>query len=237
MHKQGERIMVAEVEPVGGHGGMDYYDFGLCKGLSLASVDVVLYTSDKTIPPRNPEFEVKHVYYRVFGRDSAFVRGIRYIRGTLFALIDARRKGAMIVHFHLFNTGLLEYLNLFLSKLFGFLVVLTVHDVESFLNFGNRQKKARFLYKRADLIIVHNEVSRKELTGLIGEVPGVVVIPHGNYCSYYEASLTKLSARRRLGLDPIAPIFLFLARSKRSKGWMFLLMLGNGLLSVTLMPI
>ena len=35
-------LKVTMIEPVGGHGGMDYYDFGLCGGLVNAGVDVVL---------------------------------------------------------------------------------------------------------------------------------------------------------------------------------------------------
>jgi len=35
-------VRAAVIEPVGGHGGMDYYDFGLCEGLTKAGVSVAL---------------------------------------------------------------------------------------------------------------------------------------------------------------------------------------------------
>ena len=36
-------LKVAMVEPIGGHRGNEFYDFGLCKSLQEVGVDVSLY--------------------------------------------------------------------------------------------------------------------------------------------------------------------------------------------------
>ena len=41
-------ISIAMIEPVGGHGGAHYYDFGLARGLLAAGCRVSLYTCDET---------------------------------------------------------------------------------------------------------------------------------------------------------------------------------------------
>lgn len=212
------RLRVAEIEPVGGHGGMDYYDFGLCEGLTTASVKVVLYTSDKTSVPKQAGYEVKCVYSGVFGTSNAIVRGLRYLRGTVLAIIDARRSGASLVHFHFFDTGPLEFFNVFAAKLAGFPIVITVHDVESFAREGRRKRRARFLYRRADVTIVHNEISRKELVRIAGQEAEIAVIPHGNYVSNFDPSLTKAAARTQLGFEADAPLVLFFGQIKKVKG-------------------
>lgn len=213
-----ERLRIAVIEPVGGHGGMDYYDFGLCQGLANAGAKAVLYTSDKTPSPGDAGFEVDRVYRKVFGPGNLAARGIRYLRGTLTAIRRARREGAHIVHFHLFNTGLFEYYNVFMAKFAGFPVAITAHDVESFLSSGNRRNRARFLYRRADIVIAHNDVSRWELAELVGRGDKIAVIPHGNYLFDYDPSLTMAVSRARLGLPADEPVVLFFGQIKQVKG-------------------
>lgn len=213
-----EHLRIALIEPVGGHGGMDYYDFGLCRGLANAGARAVLFTSDKTPSPGEAGFEVERVYRKVFDPGNPVVRGFRYLRGTLTAIRRARRYGSNIVHFHLFNTGPFEYFNIFVAKFAGLPIAITAHDVESFLNSGNRRKRARFLYRRADIVIVHNDVSRRELVELLGRGDKIAVIPHGNYLSDYDPSQTMAMSRIRLGLPADDPLVLFFGQIKQVKG-------------------
>jgi hypothetical protein len=54
-------IKVTIIEPVGGYGGMNYYDFGLAEGQKHAAADVMvtLYTCDMTNVPPGIPFEIK----------------------------------------------------------------------------------------------------------------------------------------------------------------------------------
>ena len=41
-------MKVSIIEPVGGHGGLDYYDSSLCASLSRNGIHPILFTSDET---------------------------------------------------------------------------------------------------------------------------------------------------------------------------------------------
>ena len=41
-------MKVSIIEPVGGHGGLDYYDSSLCVSLNQNGVHPILFTSDET---------------------------------------------------------------------------------------------------------------------------------------------------------------------------------------------
>jgi len=41
---------ISIIEPVGGHGGMNYYDYGLALGLANSGFETFLFTSDSTTP-------------------------------------------------------------------------------------------------------------------------------------------------------------------------------------------
>lgn len=93
---------VAVIEPVGGHSGMDYYDFGLCSGLAENGVNVTLYTCDETTIPKNIDYRICRFYQNIYGKDKAWVRGLRFVRGSITSMLDAKRKGVQIIHLHFF---------------------------------------------------------------------------------------------------------------------------------------
>ena len=207
----------AIIEPVGGHGGMNYYDFGLCRGLLAAGVTPTLYTCDATEVLPGLPFGVKLVYRRVFGRDPAWRRGLRYVRGSLRALIGARIAGSRLAHFHVFQVGVLELFNVVLAKLLRIRVVITAHDVEAFR--GEWSSLKSWVYGLADCVIAHNLVSQRELTQVL-RIPGrkIHVIPHGNYLGDIQPMPPADSARAKLGLPPEAPVLLFFGQIKEVKG-------------------
>ena len=55
-------IRVAVIEPVGGHGGLNYYDFSLCNCLKTAGIDVILDTCDETRFTDKTSFKVKKYF-------------------------------------------------------------------------------------------------------------------------------------------------------------------------------
>jgi D-inositol-3-phosphate glycosyltransferase len=124
-------LKVAMIEPVGGHGGMDYYDFGLCGGLAAAGVDVVLHTCDETPIPVNAGFAVRLTYSNIFGKAAAWQRGLRFVSGSVRAVVSAVLERRQVIHLHFFHVGVLALMNVLLARLAWRKVVVTAHDVES----------------------------------------------------------------------------------------------------------
>lgn len=206
------------VEPVGGHGGMDYYDFALCDALSGCGASVTLHTCDETSPNPIRPFETRLSYSRIYGPDPSWLRGIRYALGSLTALVGERLSGTKVCHLHFFHTGVLELFDALLAKSLGFTLVATAHDVRSFAG-GSSSAMSRAIYRLPDAVVVHNEPSRRELVEVAGVPKGKIsTIPHGNYLPFIGDAPSKREARSRLGLAGDAPVVLFFGQIKEVKG-------------------
>jgi hypothetical protein len=70
------------VEPVGGHGGMDYYDYGLAIGLASQNIDVTLYTSSETTP-RNYDGVNTVLCFRRMWKRNILIKSYKYIAGHI----------------------------------------------------------------------------------------------------------------------------------------------------------
>jgi glycosyltransferase involved in cell wall biosynthesis len=209
----------AMIEPVGGHGGMHYYDFELCRGLMSAGCKVSLYTCDETPDPAIPGLSFYPVYRGIYGDGNRWIRGIRYVRATLAMLRTAAVTGERICHYQVFNDLIPELTAISLMKLFGKKVVLTVHDVNSLAETGALKKRLTGMaYRLADRIIVHNGPSRKELEGLGVPSARTSVIPHGHYLDTMGKIPSPSQARRALGIDDSAKVVLFFGQIKDAKG-------------------
>lgn len=205
------------IEPVGGHGGMDYYDSGLCEGLAAAGVDVTLYTCDET--PPGTHSKMGFPYRRIYGKDPAWLRGLRYARGSLRALLDAKLGRARIAHFHLFHVGPLELFNVLAARLLGMRVVTTAHDVQSFVERLSVPWMVRAAYRASNRIIAQSRVSERELRTVLGQPASRIdVIPHGNYLGLVGELPPRQEARDRLGLPAEGRVLLFFGQIKEVKG-------------------
>jgi D-inositol-3-phosphate glycosyltransferase len=207
------------IEPVGGHGGMDYYDFGLCRGLAAAGVDVVLHTCNETPIPDSAGFAVRHTYSNIFGKAAAWRRGMRFVYGSVRAVFSAVRERRGIVHLHFFHVGVLALMNVLLARCSGRKVVITAHDVESFASSLGVPFMSRMAYRMAHRVIAHNRISRDELKELLHVPEGkITVIPHGNYLHALRPMLPVAVARERLGIPLHAKVLLFFGQIKEVKG-------------------
>jgi D-inositol-3-phosphate glycosyltransferase len=207
------------IEPVGGHGGMDYYDFGLCEGLSKAGVKVTLYTCDETSRKIATPYKVNFPYRRIYGGDPTWLRGMRYVLGSVRALLDARLSRTNIAHFHFFHVGPLEFFNVLLAKLLGFKVVVTAHDVQSFVERLSVPWMVEKAYRLSDRVIAQSKISVKELrTTLQISESRIDEIPHGNYLGLVGEVPARGEARTRLGLPNEARVLLFFGQIKEVKG-------------------
>ena len=216
--RQPAAFYVAMIEPVGGHGGMDYYDFGLCGGLAQAGLGVVLYTCDETTKPEDADFAIKKWYRGIYGKQPVLLRGLRFIFATLRVFGDVLYRHIPLVHFHFFDVGILQLGLISLAKILRRKVVVTVHDVEGFVEGKGSSRLAKFAYSWADRLVVHNQFSKAELiSNLQVSINRVEVIPHGNYRHVYPNLIDRIASREQLGWFQHEKILLFFGQIKGVK--------------------
>ncbi|MGH8426812.1 MAG: glycosyltransferase family 4 protein [Gammaproteobacteria bacterium] len=217
--KQEQALRVALIEPVGGHCGMDYYDFGLARGLAAAGVDVILHTCDETEIPVGATFEVRHTYRGIYGEAPKWRRALNYIRGSFVALMSSVKEKRRVVHFHLFHIGVPELVNVAAARLLGRRVVITAHDVESFVGSLESPWMRRLVYRLAHGVIAHNGVSKHELLQHVGvEERKIRQIRHGNFLGVVPDLPDAELARDRCGVPRNARVILYFGQIKEVKG-------------------
>ena len=211
------KLRIAQIEPVGAHGGMHYYDVGLASGLVEAGVAVELFTSSlgELEGSLAAGLRSSDVFAGSYGGAPRWLRAIRFSRALRSSLTMARRAEADLVHLHFFGAGATERLSLRLAKRRGFPTVVTVHDVQSLADPSDSKRLSR-TYAKANALIVHNEASREELGQRVLGAP-IEVIPHGHYLHAVERLATRPS-RRRLGLGEATSTILFFGQIKAAKG-------------------
>jgi glycosyltransferase involved in cell wall biosynthesis len=135
-------------------------------------------------------------------------------------VVRAILQGEKICHFHLFHGALGELTLVLLAKICRRKVIITVHDIESFgdpaaLNCGAVGR----VYRLADHLIVHNEVSKRELIGRLRiSAAKISIIPHGGYLEAVGKIPTPTEARRALGIGESKKVLLFFGHIKDVKG-------------------
>lgn len=209
---------VAIIEPVGGFGGMNYYDFGLAKGLSSNYCKVIIYTSEETNVPSGLPFIVNRSFKGVWGRAPKLLRGIKFISCLISSLRNAKIHGITIIHYHFFHYTILEEICVKFAKIYGFMIVVTAHDVECFS--GHKDAgKARRLLSEADIVIAHNEVSKCELLSKISlPISKIRVVPMGNFLDSITNLPEKNISRKTNGLSHDDKVILFFGQIKKVKG-------------------
>ncbi|MEY8200436.1 MAG: glycosyltransferase [Colwellia sp.] len=212
-------ISINVIEPVGGHGGMNYYNTGLGLGLSEAGASSSLYTSSETVESSSGLLTVDKCFVDVFGAKNKFLRFYNYIKGVLHATKSIKRRGGRFAHLHFFQYGALELFTCMTLRLFGLSIIATIHDVESFSS-GKVSFFQRYVLSACSHFIVHNAFSKSELEdtlSLVRLVRPINVIPHGNYKSFVQ-SRDKESSRLALGLPANCDVLLFFGQIKEVKG-------------------
>lgn len=111
-------------------------------------------------------------------------------------------------------------LGLLLARLSGIRIVYTLHNV--WQHEGRRRELVwlgnLLILALAHAVHVHDRGTADSLAKRWGRRRGVRVIPHGNYVSAYPNNSTFSEARRRLGLEEVAFVYLCLGRIRPYKG-------------------
>ena len=178
------KISVGIVEPVGGHGGMDYYDYGLAMGLGANDVEVFFYTSDNT---KVREFsKVKTlIYFKKMWKRNFLIKVCKYLVGHYFAIKDIKKKGIKIIHLHFFVFRSIDFIILWYARLRNLKIIVTIHDIDSFDKKANSFIEVK-CFNYIDGIIVHNQSSLNVLKNKFNINIPLVIIPHGNYLPFID---------------------------------------------------
>jgi beta-1,4-mannosyltransferase len=109
---------------------------------------------------------------------------------------------------------------LVLAGLLGYRIVWTVHNTQAHEQ-GHPliDRLARLLTAtRADGMIVHCEYARQEVARRFSRHDDLFVVPLGNYGSVYPGSPPRDEARRELGIDESAFVYLYFGQVRPYKG-------------------
>jgi glycosyltransferase involved in cell wall biosynthesis len=210
---------VAVIEPVGGHGGMDLYDYGMCLGLQAAGVNAALYTCDETTRKSPHGVVVKRTFYKIYGSVPMLLRSVLYGIGSLVTVSSAVLEGRRICHYHLFACGFLELFSILLARMAGRRVIVTIHDVTTLSARHKTSRYGHIICRLAHAVIVQSAVSRDELMMQYHLPPDKMrMIPHGNYIPFRLPNTPRNEAKRQLAVKEDSAILLFLGQIKEAKG-------------------
>lgn len=198
---------------------MNFYDLSLCRSIVAAGAGVTLFTCDKTVIDGSEGFPVVRCYRGIYGNERGWVRGLRFLAGSLRGLTAARARGHRVAHFHFFHVGPLELFNVLLARALGLRVVITAHDVEAFKEGLSVPAFVRWAYRCAHRVIAHSQVAKRELVGELALAPAKIdVILHGNYVGAVPDEPSAAAARAHFGLAPDRRVVLFFGQIKDVKG-------------------
>lgn len=179
------KIKVAIIEPIGGHGGMHYYDKGLSLGLSQYVDSIYLFSSNMLIDFEKENLIILNSFDLVWKTKNKISLFIIYVYCLLKSLLIAYRNKCNIIHLHQFDFSFLFILNVVITKIFFKKIIVTVHDIESFeiSKFKKFNIFEKFIYSLICKYIVHNKFSFEKLKEKIISTK-INIIPHGNYIPF-----------------------------------------------------
>jgi glycosyltransferase involved in cell wall biosynthesis len=141
------------------------------------------------------------------------------LSGSAAALAKAVTNGDKVCHLHLFHGEMQELALVVMSKLCGRKVIVTVHDVESFSPLAISRTMIDKVYRLADRLVVHNQVSKCELVEKLRVSPARIdIVPSGNYMNEACEGSNPVQARRALGIGETNRVVLFFGQIKDVKG-------------------
>ncbi len=226
--EQTNKIKVAIIEPIGGHGGMDIYLFNLCRILAQSDCIPLIFTSDETNVPNDlTEYFILN-YKGIYGKVNKYIRGIRYIYATLNTVKISLNNNIKIIHFNLFHFSLRELFTIAILKVVRRKIAATIHDVEPFDRYGISFKlsKIRYnlFYRLIDLPVFHNTYSKNEYYNKLEDcfVDKGIIISSALDAKIDKKELfekiTKNEARNKINLIKHKYIVLFFGQIKKVKG-------------------
>ncbi|MDE2998443.1 MAG: glycosyltransferase [Gemmatimonadota bacterium] len=106
------------------------------------------------------------------------------------------------------------------ARFLGYRIVWTVHNLYPHERpHPGLDRLARLAITRlATALIVHCEYGRAQVLNHFHRTHGIFTIPHGHFIDAYENKVSRIEARRQLGIAPDGFVYLFFGNVKRYKG-------------------
>ena len=209
-----ERICV--ISPVG-YTGIAYYDFSLCYALTEIGLKVDLFSVDKYVVRKKPNFKKESIFINTFGNISRLTKGVNYLKSMAKCYWNISKNNYKIIHFQKLELPVIDCLLFLLLKLKGIKIVYTPHDILPF-KYKRLLYPILLTYKMSDGLIVHNEQNRTDLIRMLGiDENKISIIPHGNY-NYFLSDIDKSNARVLLDLPQDKIILLLFGNIRAGKG-------------------
>lgn len=201
-----------------GYTGLGYYDFSLCYALTEKGQEIDLFSVDKHIVRKEPNFNLKHMFTDTYGGINRIKKGINYVRALLRCYKLVLNDDYEIIHFQIMEVPIIDLLFFVLLRLRKRKIVYTPHDIVPF-----KCKVYPFpvylMYKLAHQLVVHNAMNKRVLVEYFGvEESRISIIPHGNYNIVLGKKHSKAAALKRLNLPSDRRILLFFGCIRKGKG-------------------
>ena len=209
-------------------GGALHYELGLLSGLVAQEIDVDVIGGDELKDAaimRHPRVHFNNLHrghnpavpflFKVLKAVGVYLRLVNYAVRTDSSLFHLQWPYKFVF---LDRTAMNVY-----YKALGKKLVFTAHNVDGDARDGKssplRRFSLRFLYKIVHHIIVHTEKMKSELVERFG-IPAekISVIPHGIMSAVPETALSRMEARKKLGLDGHQHVLLFFGLIAPYKG-------------------
>jgi len=215
-------MKVAWFEPIGGHGGNDFYNFGYCQALYSGGVEVIFYTCNETRIDENitVEFTIKKYFSNIYS-GNIVGRAFRYLYGLLRTSIDILKNDIEIIHVHIYHASMLEFIVLIIFNLLNKKIICTLHDIESFAKHVNKKKTTlKNLLNLSHKIILHSNTSKKIFFNKYPTYNKAKVyqINHFDKDVVFNKPISQKVARNKLDINFDGIVFLFFGQIKEVKG-------------------
>jgi len=172
------------------------------------------------VKPFNNDFIDKH----------GFILGILFFP---FRLLYFRLRGFNILHLHWITAFMIQFKNkyfhfpsliyiiyfLIILKILNYKIVWTIHNLKSHDGKFVYDKLAGILIsKLVNAKIIHSNNNYEEMKKIGYNTKNTYVIPHGNYISVYENTISRQTARHILKISNENYVLLFFGRVEKYKG-------------------
>ena len=196
------------------------YSVCLCTGLSNTGLDVRLLTPENKQVSGRVNFKVLRWAPSKVRGESKTAKLIKFLEYHLQILISIKNKEIDIIHYQFFRHQFFECIFIIILRQLGIPVVFTAHNVMPHEKSRQVYTLNKMVYKYSKAIIVHSEYIKKTLVANFNiNEEKIAVIPHGNFDFYLpKLMITKVDARKKIGLSVNDDVLLFFGHIRKYKG-------------------
>lgn len=198
----------------------NYYALHLCKALKEIGIDISLIVIEDYVDNGNTNYPLLPLGPSRAKNVTKLKKLFKYFSYLLKIYKLIRKENFDIVHFQYFRRLRMESLYFLLLKLFGIKLAHTVHDVIPLNNSKLDHCFNLLVYKTADILFVHSNSNKKDLTKQIKLAEEKIkVVPHGDFDTFInDRAEDKNVARKYFGFTDEQNVILFFGAIKEYKG-------------------